>query len=114
MGYVVCWLDSHDAKIFTFSADSVEKTELHIKKEDHGVDHFYHRIAEALKPAFEILVVGPGMAKTQLVHHINEHGAHSSVAKKIKGVENMDHPTDGQIVAHARKFFQHLEVFKSI
>jgi stalled ribosome rescue protein Dom34 len=114
MGYVVCWLDSHDAKIFNFSADQVAKTELHIKKEDHGVDHFYHRVAEALKPAFEILVVGPGTAKTQFMHHVQEHAVHAPLTKKIKGVENMDHPTDNQIVAHARKFFHHLEVFKSI
>ncbi|MEY4616599.1 MAG: hypothetical protein RJB66_1559 [Pseudomonadota bacterium] len=114
MAYVVCWLDSHDAKIFNFSADAVNKNELHIKKEDHGVDHFYHRVAEALTPAFEILIVGPGTAKNQFMHHLQAHRVHGALINKIKGVENMDHPTDNQIVANARKFFHHLEVFKSI
>lgn len=114
MGYVVCWIDTHDAKIFNFSADKVEKTELHIKKDDHGADHFFHRVAEALTPAFEILIVGPGVGKTQFMHHLEHHHTHAALMKKIKGIENMDHPTDNQIVAHARKFFQHLEIFKSI
>lgn len=114
MSYVVCWIDTHDAKIFTFSPEKVEKNELHIKKEDHGTDHFYHRVAEALMPAVEILLVGPGVGKNQFMHHVESHHTHGSLIKKVKGIENMDHPTDNQIVAHARKFFKHLEVFKAI
>lgn len=114
MSYVICWLDTHDAKVFTFNAESSEKKELHIKKEDHGVEHFYHRVAESLATGLEILIVGPGVAKTQFMHHLEQHKVHSALKNKIKGVENMDHLTEAQILAYGRKFFHHLEVFKAI
>ncbi len=114
MAYVVCWIDTHDAKIFSFNVDKVQKNELHIKKEDHGEEHFYHRVAEALMPASEILIVGPGLGKTHFMHHLDSHKVHSALKIKIKGVENMDHPTDGQIIGYGRKFFKHLDVFEAI
>lgn len=114
MSYVVCWLDSHDAKVFSFDAEQVRKAELHIKKEDHGEDHFYHRVAEALHNAFEVLLVGPGVAKTQFVRHLENHKSHGNLKARIKGIENMDHPTDGQIIDYGKRFFKRLEVFKAI
>ena len=64
---------------------------------------YYHAIAEALKGANEILVVGPAQAKLQLIKHIHAHDP--DLADKIVGVETVDHPTDGQLVAYARKYF---------
>ena len=46
----------------------------------------------------------PANAKTALVKHIGEHDA--QVAKKIVGVESVDHPSDAQLVARARKYFK--------
>jgi hypothetical protein len=39
-----------------------------------------------------------------LVKHIGEHDP--QLAKKIVGVESIDHPSDAQLVAHARKYFK--------
>ena len=65
--------------------------------------HYYHAIVEALKGATEILVVGPAQAKLQLIKHIHTHD--KALSDKVVGVETVDHPTDGQVVAYARKYF---------
>ena len=65
---------------------------------------YYHRVAAALAGAQEILVVGPAQAKLQLIKHIHVHDA--TLANKVIGVETVDHPTDGQLVAYARKYFE--------
>ena len=64
---------------------------------------YFHAIAEALKGAEEILVVGPAQAKLQLIKHLHSHDP--QVGSKVVGVETIDHPTDGQLVAYARKYF---------
>lgn len=100
------------------SPDDVEKSVIHPSKphlhlhaksgsvgsgkqtEDKG---YYHAIAEALNGAQEILVVGPAQAKLQLIKHLHAHDP--KVADKVVGVETIDHPSDGQLVAYARKYF---------
>lgn len=64
---------------------------------------YFHAIAEALKGAQEILVVGPAQAKLQLIKHLHNHDP--KVGDKVVGVESIDHPSDAQLVAYARKYF---------
>ncbi len=64
---------------------------------------YLHAIAEALKGAQEILVVGPAQAKLQLIKHLHSHDP--QVGNKVVGVESIDHPSDAQLVAYARKYF---------
>jgi stalled ribosome rescue protein Dom34 len=116
--HAVVWLDHSEAHVMHISTDDVEKSVVHPAKphlhlhaksgavgsgrpaEDQA---YYHAVAEALKGAQEILVVGPAQAKLQLVKHIlgHDHG----LADKIIGVETIDHPSDAQLVAYARKYF---------
>jgi stalled ribosome rescue protein Dom34 len=116
--HAVVWLDHTEAKIIQFNPDGAEESHLkhHIGKPHHKDrkdpghahperdPHFYHEVAIALKGVREILVVGPGSAKTELVKHLKDHDP--EVAKAVLGVESADHPTDGQILAHARTFFK--------
>ena len=51
-----------------------------------------------------ILIVGPGSAKAELQKHL-EH-LHPQVAAKVSAVETLDHPSDGALLAHARRFFK--------
>jgi stalled ribosome rescue protein Dom34 len=116
--HAVVWLDHQEAKIFHFNADEVEKLRVlpdkpHVHLHHHrgsNTDgharedqHYYHRVAEAIADAAEVLVCGPGQAKHELVKHVESH--HGGGGKKIVGVETVDHPTDNQLVAHARKYF---------
>ena len=64
---------------------------------------YYHAVAESLKGAQEILVVGPAQAKLQLIKHLHAH--HPAMAELVVGIETVDHPTDGQLIAYARKYF---------
>jgi stalled ribosome rescue protein Dom34 len=64
---------------------------------------YFHSVADAVKDAGEILIAGPGTAKTELMHHLQRHDP--QVAKKVVGVETMDHPTDGEFLRLARKAF---------
>lgn len=65
--------------------------------------HYYHEVVEALAGTREILIVGPGHAKLELIKHIHAHD--HGVVDKVVGVETVDHPGDGQLVAYARKYF---------
>ncbi len=65
--------------------------------------HYYHEVVEAMSGASEILIVGPGQAKLELIKHIHSHD--HGVSNKVVGVESVDHPSDAQLVAYARKYF---------
>jgi stalled ribosome rescue protein Dom34 len=117
--HAVVWLDHHEARVFAFNPDQTDRTVLHAhgQKGDnlrHNKGHlmgrksppdreFLHAIVDAVKDAPEILVVGPGSAKLELVKYVHE--AAPRLADQIVGVETMDHPTDNQVVAHARAYF---------
>ncbi|MFN0038257.1 MAG: translational machinery protein [Burkholderiales bacterium] len=64
---------------------------------------FFDHVVGLLKGAEEVLVVGPGNAKLELIRSI--HRRHHELEPKIVGVETVDHPTDGQVLAYARKYF---------
>jgi len=115
---VVC-IDHGEALVFEIAQDDV--TEHRIRpSERHGNIHhkagsvgsghaledkpYFEAVAEALQPSHEILIVGHGTAKTEFAHFIREHVP--GLAPRIMGVEAMDHPTNGEIVAFARKFFE--------
>ena len=117
--HAVVWLDHAQAKLFHFDAHDFEKSvvkpahagaHLHHKAGSGDSGHaaedpkFYAAIAAALADAQEILVLGPGSAKTAFQKHAAQHVP--AVAKKIVALENSDHPTDGEIVGYARKHFK--------
>jgi hypothetical protein len=67
-------------------------------------DHDYYGLVEkALADSREILIVGPANAKDELEKHMKHHA--KALAACIVGVERVDHPTDGQILKLARKYF---------
>ena len=117
--HAVVWLDHSEAHVMHISPDDVERSVIHPahphqhlharsgsvgagrKGEDQA---YYHAVADALKGAQEILIVGPAQAKLQLVKHIHAHDP--GLVDKILGVETVDHPSDGQLVAYARKYFR--------
>lgn len=123
MSAAVVWMDHKKAKIFHLSAGSAVRTQeltlkahehhLHSHKEDkHPSDAFFHEIIPALSSAKEILLIGPGTAKSEFKHHLEKHG-HGTVAKSIVGVETVDHPTDNQVLDFARRFFKTKDLFEN-
>ncbi len=115
---VVC-IDHSEALVFEFAQDAVtehrirpadRQGNLHHKAGSTGSGHeqddkaYFTAVAAALQPSHEILIVGHGTAKTEFAHFLRDHVP--ALAPRILGVEAMDHPTDGEIVAFARKFFE--------
>lgn len=118
--HVAVWIDHKEARIFQIEPDSVdEKTvsaplhNIHHKHprgpegaKEHPEDakRFFHDVARALQGAEEILIVGPSTAKLELIRYVHKH--EHALEPRVVGVETVDHPTDGQLVAYARKYFK--------
>jgi stalled ribosome rescue protein Dom34 len=114
--HTVVWIDHREARIFHFNASDVEKSIVHAGHQSghkhHTADYdgtghapedqkYLEEVARAFVDAGAILIVGPANEKDELVKHIRR--AHPDLMKKVEGVETIDHPSDGEIVAHARK-----------
>lgn len=118
MRHVAVFLDHHEAKIFHVNPESFEEqhlksphASLHQKHREktHPAElaHFYDEVVRALEGAEEVLVLGPGSAKLDFVKHMHKH--HARLVDHLVGVETADHPTDRQIVAHARAAFDRID-----
>jgi stalled ribosome rescue protein Dom34 len=120
--HAVIWIDHSEAHVIHFDAEASEsevvKTRsshphLHHKSGSTGAGHsraaeeYLRAVAEAAADASEILVVGPGSAKLELIRYVEKQLP--KVAEKILGVETVDHPTDRQLVAHARRTFVRID-----
>lgn len=102
------WIDHQQAKVFHVDEESFDEALIHapnkhVHRDPAAEEHFYHAVAEAVRAAGELLVVGPGKAKLELIKHIQKH--HHDLSNKIIGVETVDHPTDKQLVGYIRKYF---------
>jgi stalled ribosome rescue protein Dom34 len=64
---------------------------------------FFGEVCDALQNFNEILVAGAHKAQADFRHYVEKHRAH--LAPKIVGWETVDHPSEGQLAALARKFF---------
>jgi stalled ribosome rescue protein Dom34 len=117
--HAVVWIDHREARVFHFNPTDVDKLVLH---PDHPTKHIHHKaneigsghaaadheflhaVAESIADAGAVLITGPADAKNQLVKHIDEHDP--KLKKIIAGVETVDHPSDGELVAFARHYLK--------
>ena len=117
--HAIVFIDHQEARVFRIqpAATDVFHPHHHIPRHPRGGEeartnpadakHFFQDVAAALADAAEILVVGPGSAKLELVKYIDEH--ERAIKARIVGVETVDHPTDPQILAFARKRFAQID-----
>ncbi len=116
--HAVIWVDSKEARVFHFNAEDVEKErirdhtpfqKIHHKAGTIGDGHthldraFLDWIAEALRDTSEWLLLGPGSAKHELLSHLKSHAP--QLAATLVAVESADHPTDRELLDHARRLF---------
>jgi stalled ribosome rescue protein Dom34 len=117
--HAVVWIDHHEAHVQSFTHDEAEHAfivahgkhrQVHHRKGSIGGakapedQEFFARVAHALDGEHEVLVVGPAQAKHEFVKYLQHHLP--ALAKRVIGVETVDHPTDGQLLKHARRFFR--------
>lgn len=116
--HAIVWIDHKEAKIFHVDPKQIDKVVVpshasghhaHHKANTTGSGHrgvdkeFFGRVVSGLADTAEILVVGPGNAKSEFKNYVAESAP--SIAKQIVGVESLDHPSDRQLVALGREYF---------
>jgi len=116
--HTLVWLDHRVAKVFSFDSNSNDLSVVHsthpdahlhhkANARDSGhipVDHlFLDSIASAIPPHGPILIVGPGTAKKELHSHLLDR--HPNISGRISAVTPLDHPSDGELLACGRQFF---------
>lgn len=119
MTYHACvWIDHREANIFEITASDAttshvtdERPQYHIHGRADHIDKgqvamdraMLDAVADKLKAAKGILIVGPGNAKTALKAFLEEH--YAAIAANIWDVQSSDHPSDAQLIASARTWF---------
>jgi stalled ribosome rescue protein Dom34 len=117
--HAIVWVDHRDARIFHVTAAASDAQLVHARASRHHLEHranvtgsahrgvdseYFQRIIAALSHDGQILLTGPGNAKAELNNYIAEH--RPDLARRIAGVETLDHPKDAELLALARKFFR--------
>ena len=123
--HAVVWIDHLHARVIDFSFDdkhvvAVEREggqrQVHRKSGFPGSGkpapdhHFYDEVATALGDSREVLIVGPGTAKLEMKRDLDLR--HKALAGRVVGVENADHPTNGELVAMAKKYFKRIDALR--
>lgn len=121
--HAIVFIDHEHAKVFHL--DGVDAHGASLKQHAHHTsrsakhkvdgkaqhDHkLFDEVIAAMKGAQEILVVGPGTAKNEFMHHIESHA--KPLVEKICAVEAVDHPTDKQLVALAKQRFKTIDMWR--
>ena len=119
--HAVVWIDHHEARIFRFDSAVTEATH-HIIRDELSPPHLHHKansigsghapvnhvylekIAMDISDANAILVVGPSSAKHEFYKHLEQH--RRAMLSQVVGVETLDHPGDGPLLAHAAQAFR--------
>ena len=117
--HTVIWIDHNEARVMRVHGEALEKSTVwapthHLHRHSRGAaesaEHpedakrFFKELATVLKDAGEILVVGPSTAKLELLKYFHSHAP--ELVPQVVGVETVDHPSDGQVVAYAKKYFK--------
>lgn len=107
--HAVVWIDHSQAHVLMFDREHVQaeriKSRSHHSHQGKHADtkSFFAEIAKHLEGTHEVLLTGPGTARTEFRAWCEEHAKGSSHAI-IDSVAS-DHPSDPQLVALARKYF---------
>lgn len=123
MSACVVWIDSEHAKLFKISASGIQKSEMKKHGAQHSNSHqdshnshqeelFFKEVSKAVGKVEELLVFGPGPAKTHYKSHLEKHHK-NDIVPHLVGVEALEKLTDNQILEASRKFFKKFNQFNS-
>ena len=114
----IVWIDHSQARIFHIGLSGEDEIVLHPRLPTQHLHHkanttgsghaapdarFMAHVLDAVREAGQILIIGPSTAKTELAKYFRNQD--SKVGDRIVAVEAADHPSDGEIIAHARQYF---------
>lgn len=109
--HAVVLIDHHAAQVLQFDAEHVKVQKVkahdhHTRQHGSGVrtEHeFFGEVCDAVAGIGEILVTGSHTAQGDFRNYVEKHRA--ALRSHIVGWETVDHPTEGQLLALARKYF---------
>ena len=110
--HVAVWMDGEEASVFHVRKKGFDEATVHSPKrrvrtrhhpDDDDEGQFFRELAGTLKGADRILVLGPSTAKLLFLRYLR--GSDPGLEARIIGLETADHPSDGQIAAHVRRYF---------
>ncbi len=128
MSFSALWLDHHHATLFTFNKAqgkldlSTVRTETiaadepieHQNRHPNDVVHyvkeqaqisFFNKVTKKLERVNQLMVMGPGIAKSQFIHHC-ESLDNKEISEAIMGVETLGtHMSYDEMIAKAESFF---------
>jgi stalled ribosome rescue protein Dom34 len=109
--HAVVWTDHRSAQVLQFDAEHVVADKVYAHTHDtaqHGStvrsEHeFFAELCAALDDIAEVLVTGSHTALADFRHYVQKHRPH--IAAHVVAYEVVDHPSENQLVALARKAF---------
>jgi hypothetical protein len=115
--HAVAFVDHHAAEILQFGSDAVVERKVHehrkLTRQHHSgvrTEHeFFGHVCDALDGIAEVLVAGGHMGLADFRHYVDQH--RPMLAPRIVGYEVVDHPSENQLVALARKHFVRYDQF---
>jgi stalled ribosome rescue protein Dom34 len=117
--HTVVWIDHKEARIFAVHPKTADETTVlapqhhvhrhpkgrgEVKEHPDDARRFFGEVARTLDGVDALLIVGPSSAKLEFFKYLHEHDR--GLAAHVVGVESADHPTDGEIVARAKSYFE--------
>ena len=109
--HAVAFVDHQSAQVLQFGSEQVVERKvhehLHFTRQHHSgvrTEHeFFAEVCDALDGVTEVLVTGGHTGLADFRHYVGKH--RPLTATRIVGYEVVDHPTENQLVALARKHF---------
>lgn len=111
MFHAVVWIDHQEAHVLQFDPEHVQASKVKASSRatrQHGsrvrTEHeYFAHVCDALEGIAEVLVTGSKTAQADFRHYVEKHRA--KLTAHIAGYETVDHPSENQLVAMARKYF---------
>ncbi len=113
--HAVVWIDHQQAQVLQFDAEHVQASKVKAHSH-HTAQHgstvrtqheFFAHVCDALNGIPEVLVTGSHQAQADFKHYVDKH--RPALGQQIMAWETVDHPTENQLVALARKAFLKLD-----
>ena len=107
--HAIVWIDHKEAHVLMFDREHVQAQRIHSRSHhSHQGKHvdaasFFKEVSDQLQGTHEVLLTGPGSARTEFKHWCELHakGAAHAIVDNVAS----DHPSDAQLVAMARQYF---------
>ena len=125
--HAIVWIDHHRAELVHLSSADEHTAhidcpdpprKLHRKSGIPGPGRaplnraIFDDVARGLDDVRSVLVVGPGIAKVEFAAHLTQH--HPTIARKVVGLEVLDHPSHSELVTFARRYFKRLDQLEGV